>query len=431
LVVTENVDQLSNQKCLGYEYIFDETMKEGGSEKIVRSYETYDDVQADESNYKYRAEQYFNSTIDRNIRFITITQIAVEKIPYDECAEYTLEAVKLYKDKISKEGFTINNQPEKIDYKANKDLNYAACAVIMILCMLLMIEMITGKKCFALTVSGIILGLIAFAATFVIPENLLALYPTAFCVIQSCFAVTALLYLLKKKKDIWSMIKLLPASLFVVLFVLFVGAICMGTLLSGMEYYINNEIFRGIKISLIAPVFYTCIVFYFMFIKGEESKILQDIRKVLYSDIKVYWVLIAGVITVIGMYYIIRSGNVNQISGIEHFMRSKLTEIFPARPRTKEFLIGYPALFLFVYYMKNSKLQLVKWLLAIGTSILAASITNSFCHVFTDFSVITMRTVNAFILGIIVSMFAYIGNLILIKILTKIKERFCQNTEMR
>ena len=65
LVVTENTDQLSNQKSLGYGQIFEAATKEdGGPRKVLRAYETYDDSQADETHYKYRTAQDFNSTMD-------------------------------------------------------------------------------------------------------------------------------------------------------------------------------------------------------------------------------------------------------------------------------------------------------------------------------------------------------------------------------
>ena len=144
------------------------------------------------------------------------------------------------------------------------------------------------------------------------------------------------------------------------------------------------------------------------------------------ADIKVYWVLIGAVILGVGLYYIIRSGNVNKISGLEQAMRTTLTEIFPARPRTKEFLIGYPALVLFAYYMKNSKIHIINWILAVAASILAASVTNSFCHVFTDFTFIVSRT----IIGILVSVAAYIINLALVRIVTAIGKRL-NSSEMK
>lgn len=423
LVVTENMDQLSNQRFMGYDDVFSKVMGEGGSKKVVRSYETQDDSQTDESKYKYRTEQFFNSTIDRNTRFVTVLPLLPEFTSNADCADYTVKATAEYVRKIENLGYTVNGETKTLDYKAHHTANAAICAIIMVMCFLLMYNMVSGKQEFKITVGAIILAVLAAAGTCVLPYSLIALYPTAFCVVQSCTAITAVLFFIKTQKDKLSYWVLAPASVFIMLAVLLLGAVGMGTMLSGIEYYVNNVIFRGIKISLIIPVLYTTLVYYLMFIKSEKASITGDLKKVMYAEIKVYWLLIAAVVGAVGVYYLMRSGNVNSISSLEKTLRSTVTEIFPARPRTKEFLIGYPALILFVYYMKNSNIQLIKWLLAIAASILAASITNSFCHMFTDFTVIVSRTLNGLVLGIIVAFVAFVANLILIKILKFAKGR--------
>ncbi len=424
LVVTENTDQLSNQKFMGYSYIFGEVMKDGGTNKVLRSYETYDDSQMNGTFYTHRVEQYFNSTIDRNIRFITVTQIVPPMISYDECADYTLKAVQTYKNRIEGAGYRTNSTVNTFSYNANITFNSAICAVIMIMCAVLMYQAVFGKRSLSLNIAAVIFSALAFAATFKMPATLLSLYPTAFCVVMSCMAMTAVLYFVKQKADSLPMPIMIVGTVALLLTVLIIGAVCMGSMLSGINYYVNNDIFRGIKISLIIPILYTAIAYYLMFMKNTVSGIVHDIKKVINADIKVYWVIIGGVIGAVGLYYIIRSGNVNSISGLEHALRNFVTELFPARPRTKEFLIGYPALVLFVYYMKRYNVQLIRWLLAIASAILAASVTNSFCHVFTDFTVIVSRTFNGLTVGIFVATAAYIGNVILIKIFLALKNRF-------
>lgn len=424
LVITENTDQLSNQKFMGFSYIFGDVMKDGGTNKVLRSYETYDDSQMNSTFYTHRVEQYFNSTIDRNIRFVTITQIVPPMISYEECADYTLKAVQTYKDRIEAAGYRTNSTVNAFDYNANITLNSAICAVIMIMCAVLMYQAVFDKRSLLLNIAAIILSALAFLATFKMPAALLSLYPTAFCVVMSCMAMTAVLYFVKQKADSIPMPIMIVGTVALLLAVLLLGAVCMGSMLSGINYYVNNDIFRGIKISLIIPVLYTAIAYYLMFMKNTASGIVNDVKKVLNADIKVYWVIIGGVVGAVGLYYIIRSGNVNSISGLEHALRNFVTELFPARPRTKEFLIGYPALVLFVYYMKRYNVQLIRWLLAIASAILAASITNSFCHVFTDFTVIVSRTFNGLTVGIFVAIAAYIGNFILVKIILALKNKF-------
>ena len=421
LVVTENPSQLSNQSGFGYDEIFDSVME--GSKKVLRSYENYDDSHSDATKYKYRATQYLNSTLDRNIRFITVTQIAVITSTFTECADLTLKAVKEYKDKIEDCGYTIGKEVTPTNYFENKKLNSAAAAVIMIMCLLIMFNIVTGKKSFRLTITALVLSAVAFGASFLLRDSLLSLYPTVFCIVQSCFAMTVVLFFIKNYKEKLNTILLAVLSVLLLIALLMLGAIVMGTLLSGIAYYINNDIFRGIKLSLVVPVAYTALLYYFMFMNSKINDIINDIKKVLAADIKVYWLLIGGAILYVGSYYILRSGNVNSISQIETLMRNTLTELFPARPRTKEFLIGYPALVLLVYYVKNTKVDLVSWVLAVAAAILAASVTNSFCHVFTDFTFIVSRTFNGLLVGIPVAVFAYIANLALVRIVKAVYKK--------
>lgn len=418
LVVTENVNQLSNQRFFGYSYVFDAVYKEGGTGKVIRSYETYDDSQADSSFYGHRVTQFFNSTMDRNLRFIVVTQLTVEKLSMNQLADYSLRATAEYKQKIEAEGFTVNGATPALWYGANKTFNCACCAVIMIMAALLMVKLIGGKEYVKLSLSAFALALVGFAATLLLPVRfaaLLTLYPTVYCVVQSCFAMTLVLCFLKSFREKLSLIPLTLSSLAILLCSLLISSVGMGSMLSGIDYYINNDIFRGIKLSLLVPIAFTAVVFYILFMKKKDGNLLSDIYKILTADIKVFWVLIGGFVLAVGAYYIIRSGNVESISSIEAKMRNALTELFSARPRTKEFLIGYPALVLLVYYFKKTDIKLIQWLLAIASSILAASVTNSFCHVFTDYLTIVSRTLNGFIVGIFVCIAVIIANTILVK----------------
>ena len=190
----------------------------------------------------------------------------------------------------------------------------------------------------------------------------------------------------------------------------------LASMLSGIEYYVNNLIFRGIKLSLFFPVLFSVVAYYFMFLKNDEKTILQEIVTVANAKISVYWLVIFGVFALAGAVYIIRSGNVNEISSLESWMRHTITEIFAARPRTKEFLIGYPCLALFVYYIKNTDVKVVSFIAGVGSSILAASATNTFCHVFTDLTTIYMRVVNGLVIGLIVCAAVSVANIIIVKI---------------
>ena len=434
LVVTENEDQLSNQRCFGYDYIYDTVVKKHAPARVIRAYETYDDSHSDETKYKHRVSQLFNSTIDRNIRFVTITQIVVENTPYSDLADYTFKAATEYVDMIKNEGFTVNKKTESLDYAVGKSFNYACCALLMVIAAYLMLKLVFRIEDVRFTLAAVVVAVLGFAGTMLLPASLaslLNLYPTLYSLVMSCFAITVTLVFMKWAREKLSLIPFILFSLAVMMAALLIGSIPMGSMLSGIDYYINNDIFRGIKLSLLVPICYTAILFYILFMRNEKSNILKDVVKVLNANIKVYWVILSGIVGAVGIYYIVRSGNVSQISGIETLLRNKMTEMFAERPRTKEFLIGYPALILLGYYIKKTDLKLLQWLLAIASSILAASVTNSFCHVFTNYTTIVTRTINGMIVGLVIAACLFIANLVVIKIAHILKSKLENNSEMK
>ncbi len=421
LVVTENTNQLSNEKTMGYSKIFADNSK-----KVLRSYETYDCTNADSTNYMFRYHQHLNSTVDRNMRFITVTQISIKNTDFDTLNGYTYKAAKEYINKITSLGYTVNGEVSEYNYDVNLTLANALAAPVMVLLALLAYMMLIDKENVKLTVAGFIIAVFAFAVSFVMPQGLLTLYSTVWAVIMPCFGMTLMFYLIKKLSGKLHTIPLILIVLAVLVAVMSAGGLVISSLLSGLDYHINNSIFRGIKLSLFVPIIYSAIVFCLMFVSSVDD-ITRDIKKVLFADIKVYWVLIAGAIGVVAYIYLLRSGNVNTISSLESGMRSFITEVFTARPRTKEFLIGYPCAALLVYYIKKTDLKLVQTVLACGTAILAASISNSFCHVFTDAVTIYQRVLNGLLLGVVVAAAAYILNLALVFAVKAIYRRAGKN----
>jgi predicted lysophospholipase L1 biosynthesis ABC-type transport system permease subunit len=88
------------------------------------------------------------------------------------------------------------------------------------------------------------------------------------------------------------------------------------------------------------------------------------------------------------------------VPGIEKIFRDILENILYIRPRTKEFLIGYPFLFLAAArYLRGEKKWL--WFLAALGAIAPISVFNAFSHIHTPIMVSMIRTVNGLVLGII------------------------------
>ncbi len=416
LIVTENQDQLSNQKPIGYDEL---TRVAGG--KILRSYETVDFGNPPYVDTRYH--QITNSVIDRNIRFVVINQLISGTTTFADKSEKTNKATQMAIKKLSEIGYNTGEYDTVYDYNVNRRLVSAIAMLVMILMGVTLLELLFEKRFKKLEIIAFAGALFSILFSFKAPEGIIAFYPTLFAAIAPCFALTLVMAYAKTVKE-----KLSFAVLLVTTMVLALGTLCLcgiiqSSLLSGLDYYINSIIFRGIKISLILPILYSAAAFGIMFVPKTDNYVSKMIQ-ILKMDIKVYWVIIAAVIGGIVAVYLIRSGNVTSISTIEAFMRNTITEFMTARPRTKEFLVGWPCLMLFIYYLKNTNYTLFKWFFATGSSILFASIINSFCHVFTSAEIIFSRVINGLIIALVAGVFALVINAVILRIADYMQKKY-------
>ena len=128
-------------------------------------------------------------------------------------------------------------------------------------------------------------------------------------------------------------------------------------------YQNGVELFRGVKLSLIAlPLF--------VFLRGFFRAYKQRTTRL---DL----LLLGGFAAVIAVY-VIRSGNFAPVASFERSLRDSLDNILLVRPRFKE-LFAYPFLFFTLYKGFRHRGRLGSAIPAIGM-IAIASVVNTFCH---------------------------------------------------
>ena len=412
LIVTETATQLSNQKPIGYE----ELIKSAGG-RVMRGYDTVDflDKNKGPTIIEKRYYQILNSVVDRNLRFVTVNQLTNGTDTFGEKSRKTNSATEQIMGKLEEIGYNTKSYDMLYDYDVNRRVVSLIAMALMIVMGLTMIEWLSGKiyrKLELLVIAGVVLGA---GFTWKAPDGIVLLYPTLFAVLAPCFAITAVFMYVKHFREKLSSAVLTLSAAAVALVVLLWCGMVQSSLLSGFDYYINSIIFRGIKLSLIVPILYSMAAYAIIFAKKEENY-FSAIIKLLNADIKVYWMMIFGAAAAFAGIYLIRSGNVTEISATENLLRNTITNLMTERPRTKEFLVGWPALILFLYYIKNTDIKLLQWAFGVGSSILFASVINSFCHVFTGAEIIYTRVINGVIVGAFVCVGALIFNAVVIRI---------------
>ncbi|MDI6604485.1 MAG: DUF5693 family protein [Thermoanaerobacteraceae bacterium] len=190
----------------------------------------------------------------------------------------------------------------------------------------------------------------------------------------------------------------------------FVGGLMIAAIMADSKYMLKLDYFRGVKLSFTIPVLIFVIYYCYKVFKIDNfKKFLNTSVKILNMDIKIWHMLAIAAAALIGIIYISRTGNSPLIkpSSIELKFRDFLEHYLVARPRTKEFLFGYPALILAVYAaIKKSKGW--NFILGIFASIGILSAPNTMSHVESVLTMAIERTVYGWIFGVIIGVIAVV-----------------------
>lgn len=128
----------------------------------------------------------------------------------------------------------------------------------------------------------------------------------------------------------------------------FVGGLCVAGLLNGLPYYVRADQFMGVKAAHFIPI--GLIGFYFF---ARQANVMESLR----SPMRWLQAGLAFVSLGVLVLMFLRTGNDNPaaVSGLEVKFREFLDTILLVRPRTKEFLIGHPALIIAIGMMILSR----------------------------------------------------------------------------
>jgi hypothetical protein len=196
-------------------------------------------------------------------------------------------------------------------------------------------------------------------------------------------------------------------SLGIILGINGLGMYTVVTSLADIRYIMNVFIFSGVKLAFLVPLLLFLVNYVSCMVGFSDFK--DNAIKFLFAKPN-YLVLILLIVGgAAGYYYLGRSGNaVVTVSGLEIKTREILEGVFLARPRFKELLIGYPALFVMVYWYRKYKQDLILLVLGVGVMMGSISMVNSFCHVFTAVMVSVNRTLAGLLCGFLVGIAALV-----------------------
>lgn len=197
----------------------------------------------------------------------------------------------------------------------------------------------------------------------------------------------------------------------------FGGSLLASSALSDLSYLIEMNLYRGVKLMQLVPIGFFGLAYLLVYAyeetgakravlsavgeRGEKSRfraLCDCTMRVLDRPMKLTWFAAVAVIAVAavfvmlaGVYYIYRTGNTMGVSSAELELRNWLENTLIARPRTKELLIGWPCLLLFVWSLRRH-MNFLPLCFGLGMSIGLVSVVNTFLHIRTPLLLSLLRT---------------------------------------
>ena len=251
-------------------------------------------------------------------------------------------------------------------------------------------DKLNERWCFV-TFAGTLAAFIALPARY-----FLALTGLAGAVSYSCIGVIWAMRGLRNPEDC-SFWRVLPGFVLKMVVPSILGGLLIAGIHSEIEYLLRFEQFRGIKLAFMLPLLFTGV--------WALKTYGRNIFSLLHRPVNPIGVFMLSVLAAGTLLYLLRSGNATFLkpSEFEDMFRTFLENTLVARPRNKEFLVGYPAALLFIFFYLRRNVTLLP-LLAVFMQMGQVSAVNSLCHFHTSLDLSLLRVFNGLWLGVLVGL---------------------------
>ena len=213
----------------------------------------------------------------------------------------------------------------------------------------------------------------------------------------------------------------------------FCGSLLATSALSQLSYMIEMDLYRGVKIMQLIPIGLFILAYLLVYAyeetgardavlahvgpRGEKERVKRFnayFAQVMKTPMQLGWFVAIVVIAVavvflllVFVYYIYRTGNSTTTSETELAFRNFLENTLIARPRTKEMLIGWPMLMLFIWSLRRG-MKFLPMMFGMGMSIGLVSVVNTFLHIRTPFLLSLLRTGWGILFGLLIGLAAVV-----------------------
>ena len=201
--------------------------------------------------------------------------------------------------------------------------------------------------------------------------------------------------------------------------IVFTGGLTIAAFYGTTKAALRLTPFSGVKLTLLIPL--VLVLWHDMHCRIHDESGSDFLKRyAVWAEIILCCILLCAMLVMT-----LRSDNVSDTPAIEMAFRDFLERILVIRPRTKEVLIGYPALVVYYYMVKFGYIPHYREILRIVATIAFGSAINTFCHFHTRLELSVIRVINGCWLGLIIGCVLVLILHCIIKI-TQSKKRMVQ-----
>lgn len=362
--------------------------------RVYSAYESYL-LKLDRNEIFY---QWLRAVVDRNIRFLYISPLKNPARTGLENINETTAAIGNFSSFISSKGYAVDRDIVKLSSSMPNRWQHLVATLSLLFGGLLYLQyLLNTRKGFAAALGILGIG-VSIVINIIINADLSKLLALSAAILYPSLSSLVLLKFVREKTH-KSLLRQIICSIGIILGINAIGMYTIVSSLSDIRYTMNVELYRGVVIAFTMPL----VLFFVNYVASVVQK--DDIKNRLVNFMNKKISYMTAVIAMCGLaafyIYIARSGNNMGVSAsaLELKIREIFEKLLLARPRFKEFFIGYPALFALVYLYRRYKKDIILLLAGIPVVVGSVSMVNSFCHVFTEITVSASRTFYGLVLG--------------------------------
>lgn len=335
-------------------------------------------------------DRYTLAAAERNHRILLIRPF----LTGGDLLERNLQFIDQLSSRLSAEGLKVGAASDLPPVPVSRFLVLLSGLGVIAGGLLLLEKLKWGKLISALGAVSVLLWVAVLYFDFVLARKLMSLLSVII------FPTLALVSFVDREElspgaAVWRFIKI---SLFSLL-----GALFMVGMLADAAFMLKLDQFAGVKLAHVIPLL--VVLLYFSLVAARGQALPEKVKGLLDQPVLLGVALAGALMAVATIIYVARTGNeAMTVSGLELQFRGLLDQILGVRPRTKEFLLGHPALMLVLLYgYRDNRFLPLLLLGAIGQ----ASLVNTFAHIHTPLLVSLIRAFHGIWLGILLGLAVY------------------------